>query len=319
MIAVQFDEAGDPSVLHLAERERPEPGPDSVLIHVRAAGISPVDLGLRAGTTPMAKVLPLPHVPGLDAAGVVVAVGAGVTDVRPGDEVFGIVDLAKLGGATAEFAVLTSWAIRPPEFAWEQAASAGTSVETATRALDLLDIGRDMTILIEGAAGGVGAVAAQLAVARGGRVIGTARPQTLGIVEALDGVVAVRAGEFLNDDLRILGIDQVDRALDASGAGVLSALLSLTGSPDRVVTIADFTAPSLGIRLTQGAFAGEADGRYGLGVAALLAVEGKFRVPLRASFPFSRASDAHRLADQHPRWGKVALVNEAPRAPLTSR
>lgn len=311
MIAVQFDHTGDPSVLHLSERERPEPGPHSVLIHVRAAGISPVDLGLRAGATPMATSLPMPHIPGIDAAGVVVAAGEGVTDVQPGDDVFGIVDLAKLGGATAEFAVLTTWAIRPPAFPWEHAAAAGTSVETATRALDLLGVDSRTTILIEGAAGGVGAVAAQLAVARGGRVIGTARAETLEVVSALEGAVAVRAGEFLEHDLRILGIDHVDRALDTSGAGILPELVSLTGSPDRVVTIADFAAAQHGVRLTRGAIAGEADGRHGLAAAADLADRERFHVPLRGTFPYSQAAEAHRTAERHPRWGKVVLVNEA--------
>jgi len=311
MIAVQFERPGDPSVLHLSERERPEPGPRSVMIHVRAAGISPVDLGLRAGTTPIADSLPLPHVPGIDAAGVVVAVGAGVTDVKPGDDIFGIVDLAKLGGATAEFAVLTTWALRPQAFPWDQAAAAGTSVETATRALDLLGVAPGSTLLIEGAAGGVGAVAAQLAVARGTRVIGTARAETIEVVAALDGVVPVRAGEFLEHDLRVLGIGRVDRALDASGAGILRELVSLTGSPNRVVTIADFSAAEHGIRLTRGALAGEADGQHGLAVAANHSIRGQFRVPIRGTFPYSRAVEAHRVAEQRPRWGKVVLVNEA--------
>jgi len=195
MIAVEFQRAGDPSVLQLSEHDRPTPGSGEVVIHVRAAGISPVDLGLRAGVTPMSKSLLLPHVPGLDAAGVVVEVGAGVTTVRPGDEVFGIVDLAKLGGATAEFAVLATWARRPATFGWEYAAAAGTSVETSTRSLDLLGVKSQTTVLIEGAAGGVGSAAAQLAVARGARVVGSARPESLEHVAALDGVVAVRAGK----------------------------------------------------------------------------------------------------------------------------
>ncbi|BDZ48501.1 NADPH:quinone reductase [Frondihabitans sucicola] len=310
MIAVHFDRTGDPSVLRLAEHARPEPGAGSVLIHVRAAGISPVDLGLRAGTTPMASSLPLPHVPGVDAAGVVVALGDGVDDVRVGDEVFGSVDLATLGGATAEFAVLAAWAARPAEFPWSQAAGAGSSVETATRALDLLEVDTGTTVLVDGAAGGVGVVAAQLAVARGARVFGTARTESLDVVAALDGVTAIRAGMHLSHDLRDEGVDRVDRALDTSGAGVLPTLVALTGSPDRVVTIADFSAAEHGVRLTRGALAGEADGRHGLAEAARLAREGSFRVPLRGTFPFSQAAAAHRAAEKRPRWGKVILVND---------
>lgn len=309
MFAVQFARTGDPSVLHLSEYPRPVPGLHTVLIRVRAAGISPIDVSLRGGSSPMSALLTLPHVPGIDAAGVVVETGEGVTDVSVGDEVFGIVDLPTFGGATAEFAVLAVWARRPHTFSWHQAAGAGSAVETATRALDLLDIEHGSTVLVEGAAGGVGSVAAQFAVARGARVIGTARAETLDVVAALDGVTAVRA-DAVRAELAAQGIDQVDRALDASGAGVLGDLVSLVGRPEHVVTIADFTAAEHGVRMTQGALVGEADGRHGLRVAAALAADDMFRVPLRGTFDYRHAPAAHALAEERPRWGKVVLVND---------
>jgi NADPH:quinone reductase-like Zn-dependent oxidoreductase len=100
----------------------------------------------------------LPHVPSVDAAGVVDEVGPGITGVQAGDEVFGIIDLAELGGANAEYTALAAWAPKPDALTWEQAAAAA-NIDTAICALDRLKVGAGTTLLIEGAAGGVGAVA----------------------------------------------------------------------------------------------------------------------------------------------------------------
>jgi NADPH:quinone reductase-like Zn-dependent oxidoreductase len=145
---------------------------------VRTAAVSPVDLALREGSSPASKSLTLPHIPGVDAAGVIDEIGSGVTGYAVGDEVFGAVDVARLGGASAQYAVLDFWTHKPHGMSWAEAGAAGTGVETATRALDLLDVQEGMTLLVDGAAGGVGSIVVQLAVARGARVIGTARPDS---------------------------------------------------------------------------------------------------------------------------------------------
>ncbi|MEJ1230799.1 MAG: alcohol dehydrogenase catalytic domain-containing protein [Galbitalea sp.] len=132
-------------------RPEPHPGPGEVRIRVKAAGVSPVDLALRAGTSPSAGGLALPHFPGVDAAGIVDEVGAAVTGVGMGDEVFGAVDVSRLGGATAEFAVLAFWARKAVAMSWEEAGGGGTGIETATRALELLGVGPGVGLLIDGA------------------------------------------------------------------------------------------------------------------------------------------------------------------------
>ena len=86
--------------------------------------------------------MPLPHIPGVDVAGVVDEIGDGVAGVAVGDHVFGVLDVAKLGGGSAQFAVLPLWAHKPATMSWAQAGAAGSSVETATRALDLLGLQR---------------------------------------------------------------------------------------------------------------------------------------------------------------------------------
>ncbi|MFF5229849.1 NADP-dependent oxidoreductase [Dactylosporangium sp. NPDC000521] len=306
MFAVQFGRFGGPEVLHLGVADAPQPQTGQIRIRVRAAGVSPADIGLRSGRTPMSARLHLPHIPGVDAAGVVDEIGDGVDGVVVGDHVFGVVDLAKLGGASAEFAVLQLWAQKPAAMPWSQAGAAGSSVETATRALDLLELQPGMTLLVDGAAGGVGSVAVQLAAARGIRVIGTARAGNHDFLTQL-GATPITYGPGLATRISALGAARVDRALDIAGAGSLTELLELTGGPAAVVTLADFTAPEHGVRLSMGQLAGEPDGRYGLCAAAELFIQGRFTVPIEAVFPFQKAADAHETVEHGSRRGKIVL------------
>jgi NADPH:quinone reductase-like Zn-dependent oxidoreductase len=304
MFAVQFDRFGPPGVLAVGIRAEPHAGPGEVRVRATAAGVSPVDLALRAGLSPSRNQLVLPHVPGVDAAGVIDEVGAGVDGFAVGDEVFGSVDVARLGGASAQFAVLAFWGAKPASMPWVAAGAAGTSIETATRALDVLGAGAGTTVLIDGAAGGVGSVAVQLAVARGARVIGTARPGSHGFLASL-GAIPVTYGDGLAERVRDLA--PVDLALDVAGAGSLGALVAITGDPAAVITLADFSGPARGVRLSLGQYGGEPDGRHGLAVAAALSAQGRFRVPVREVFPAARAAAAHAAAALAPRQGKIVL------------
>ncbi|HEY3711564.1 MAG TPA: NADP-dependent oxidoreductase [Amycolatopsis sp.] len=306
MFAVQFERFGPPGVLAVGTAPEPRPGPRQVRIAARTAAASPVDLGLRAGETAMSRNLALPHIPGVDAAGVIDEAGADVTGYRVGDEVFGAVDVARLGGASAQFVVLDFWAAKPKSLSWAEAGAAGTGVETATRALDLLDVDHRTTLLVDGAAGGVGSIVVQLAVARGARVIGTARAASHQFLEDL-GAEPVDYGPGLPARVRALTTGPVDRALDVAGAGSLAELIDLTGAADRVVTLADFGAAGHGVRLSTGRLGGRPDGVHGLATAAALADQGRFRVPVRETYPAARAAEAHETAAKPPRRGKVVL------------
>ncbi|MEV1025083.1 NADP-dependent oxidoreductase [Streptomyces sp. NPDC050264] len=308
MQAVQFDRFGSPDVLGVRSAPEPHAGPGEVRIAVRTSAVSPVDLALRAGESPSRDSLALPHIPGVDAAGVIDEVGEGVEGFAIGDEVFGAVDVARLGGASAQFAVLAFWTVKPAAMSWEEAGAAGTSVETATRALDLLGVPEEMdtTLLIDGATGGVGSIAVQLAVARGARVVGTGRPGSEEFLSGL-GATPLPYGPGLPERVRALGISRVDRALDVAGAGSLDELIRLTNGPQSVVTLADFTGPSREVRLSLGQYGGQPDGRHGLAVAADLAEKGLFHVPVQAVFPASRAAEAHAAAGTGPRRGKTVI------------
>jgi NADPH:quinone reductase-like Zn-dependent oxidoreductase len=307
VFAVQFDRFGPPDVLTLGESPEPHAGPGQVRVTVRASGVSPVDLAIRAGTSPSAKTLTLPHIPGVDASGVVDEIGAGVTDVAIGDEVFGTVDLTKLGGAAAEFAVLSFWAAKPDSMPSTEAGAAGTSVETATRVLDLLDVHEGVTVLIDGGSGGVGSVAIQLAIARGSRVIATGSASSQDFLVEL-GAIPTTYGPGLPGRVATLTDDPIYAALDVAGRGTLPELIQLTGSPASVVTIADFAGQALGVRVSVGELGGQDSGKHGLAVAAALFERGRFRIPVQAAFPFDHAAEAHALASSGPRRGKVVLT-----------
>lgn len=309
MFAVQFERFGPPEVLTLGTAPEPHPGPHQVRIAVKATAVSPVDLALREGSSPASKNLVLPHIPGVDAAGVIDEIGAEVaegTDYAVGDEVFGAVDVARLGGASAQYAVLDFWTHKPHGMTWSEAGAAGTGIETATRALDLLDIRDGTTLLVDGAAGGVGSIAVQLAMARGALVIGTARPDSHQFLREL-GVEPVDYGRGLPVRIRALTATPVDRALDVAGAGSLSELIELAGTADNVVTLADFGASTYGVRLSTGRFGGQPDGVHGLTSATALADRGRFRVPVRDVYPAHQAAQAHQAAARPPRRGKIVL------------
>ncbi|MFI0778935.1 NADP-dependent oxidoreductase [Streptomyces sp. NPDC021212] len=308
MFALQYSELGPPDVLTVGEAEEPHAGPGEIRIAVRATGVTPADWKLRSGAirSEFRPDLPLPHIPGMDAAGVVDEIGEGVTGVAVGDAVFGVVDLAKLGGAAAEFAVLAAWAAKPDALSWEEAGGAAGNVETATRALDLLGVTAGTTLLVEGAAGGVGTVTVQLAAARGATVIGTAREANHHFLTGL-GVTPTTYGPGLAERVAALAPQGVDAVLDVAGSGSLPDLVAIAGEARRVVSVADMDAREHGVHLTW-AGSGDAPGLDGLAVAADLAAEGRFTVPLGGVFPLTDGAKAHELSATGHVRGKIVLT-----------
>ena len=300
MKAVQFSEYGEPDVLHVADVAEPHAGPGQIRVAVRGAAVNPIDWKKRSGVMRDAMPVDFPSIPGIEVAGVVDEVGDGVTDAAVGDEVFG----NAVGGGSAEHALLDQYAAKPASLPWEEAAGLPVAVETAVRTLDLLGVQDGQTVLVNGAAGGVGSAAVQFARARGARVIGTASERNHEYLRSL-GAEPTVYGDGLVERVRELAPDGVDRALDTAGKGALPDLIEITGSPDNVVTIADFTAPQHGVRVTTGS-----DGRswQALGQAAQLYEQGKLSVPVERTFPFSQAPEAHRLSQEGHVRGKLVLI-----------
>ncbi|ASQ99623.1 NADP-dependent oxidoreductase [Streptomyces sp. 11-1-2] len=297
MKRVSFAEFGGPDVLQLVDAEEPHAGPGQVRIAVRAAGVNPVDWRIREGQVLGAHPVELPAGVGLDAAGVVDEVGAGVEGVGVGDRVFGE------GSSTyAEFAVLSAWARMPGGLSFEEAAGYPSVVETALRIIREVGAEPGQTLLVSGASGGVGSAVLQIARERGITVIGTAGAANQDYLRSL-GAVATTYGEGWVERVRRLG--RVDAALDLAGSGVIRELVELTGDPQRVVSIADLGAPELGVR-----FSGVAGSvPEALAEAAGLISRGKLHIPVEKSYTLAEAAAAHIDSQAgHTRGRRVVVV-----------
>jgi NADPH:quinone reductase-like Zn-dependent oxidoreductase len=300
MRAVVFREFGQPSVLTVSEVPDPHAGPGEVRIRVRAASVNPIDWKIRAGYMQQFMPLELPAIPGRDAAGVVDEVGDGVVGTAVGDVVFGLSGT----GTTAEYAVLTAWAPVPGAWALEQAAGAGVAAETAVRTLNMLGVTSGSKLLIEGAAGGVGSAAVQIALARGAAlVIGTAGERNHEFLRSL-GATATTYGPGLADRVSALAPDGIDGALDTVGSGSLPELIKIVGHANDVVSIADYSAAEHGARTTH---ASEAPAEALAEVAALGAA-GRFTPVVEATFALDRIAEAHALSQAGHTRGKLVVV-----------
>jgi NADPH:quinone reductase-like Zn-dependent oxidoreductase len=299
MKAIQFSRFGGPEVLELVELPDPHAGPGQIRVAVRAAAINPIDWKMRSGMMGGE----LPQTTGREVAGVVDEVGDGVTDVTPGDRVFGF---AADGAGAAELAVLADYAPIPPSLDFADAAALPVAVETAVRTLDLLGVGAGTTVLINGAAGGVGSAAAQIARSRDARVIGTASPGNHDYLRSL-GAEPTTYGEGLVERVREIVPDGVDVALDAAGGGALPALVKLTGDPDHVITIADYAGTqATGVKFSGGMGTGRAV--HALRDIGAPIEAGQFSLPVARTFPLEQIAEAHRLSETGHVRGKLILV-----------
>ncbi len=306
---VCYDDFGDPSVLRLADEDVPTPGPHQVLIANRAVGVNPADVKQLAGG--FSRQDRLPGVLGFEAAGVIEEIGEDVTGFWPGDAV-----LWHGAGAQRERAIVHIDRVRrkPAAVDFEQAAVLPIAAATAYSALSQLGIGPRDGVLIQGASGGVGSAAVQIAVAMGARVIGTASPRNAEYVRWL-GAVPVPYGPGLIDHVLALpdGLNDVTAALDLVGSretvAAMVALIDsetdptgLQGPHRRAVTV-------VGSEQSQAAGITEKRDHPGaLDEVISLADTGLLHLNIAARFPLPRAHEALALvAGRHVR-GKVVLV-----------
>jgi NADPH:quinone reductase-like Zn-dependent oxidoreductase len=302
MQGVQVGESGSLSVRELPV---PKPGAGEVLIKVRAAGVNPVDWKTAAGRVDL--------VPGTDVSGVIDTLGEGVSGWNIGEPVLGF---ARQSGSYAEYALVpvNSLARKPKSMTFEAAAGVPIAGETAYRALhETGGIKPGQTVLIHGAAGGVGSAAVQIAKAAGARVIGTASANNLEFLKSIgaDQVIDYRTQKF--EDL----VKNVDLVLNTANAetnarsiGVVregGILVSIVAAPDATACAA---AKIRCARPDRSTGAPNADMLARVGE---LADAGKFKVHVDGIYPMSDAATAwERSRDGHTRGKLIIQVTPGP-------
>ncbi len=303
MKAVRFDEYGGIEVLKVVNVPRPVPGAGQVLIQVKAAGINPGEAKIRAGLLHARWPATFPSGQGSDLAGIVAETGAGVSRVSVGDEIIGWTDSR---ASQAEYAVVDEQHLtpKPATVPWEVAGALFVAGATAYAAVRAVGPASGDTVVVSGAAGGVGSLAVQLARRAGATVIGLASEANHPWLSKHD-VIAVAYGDGVADRIR-QAARKVDAFIDTYGAEYVELALELGVEPSRIDTIANFEA------ITR--FGVKGDGNAAGSSASVLAElaeligAGELELPIAATFPLDRVQDAYRrLAEGHI-LGKIVLL-----------
>jgi NADPH:quinone reductase-like Zn-dependent oxidoreductase len=296
---------GGPEVLEVEERPLPVPGPGEILLRVRAAGVNHADWLVRSGVAPLYGQPPFTL--GREVSGTVEAVGAEVVGLRPGDEVFGLIDGG--GYATHVVAPAHHFAVKPSSLDHVHAAAAPTAMLTAWQALiDIGQVGPGSRVLIHAAAGGVGHTAVQLAKAEGAYVVGTARADKhaflydLGADRAIDYTTTDFAAKVHEIDvaLDLVGGEYGPRTLNTLRPGGL-LVCALPG--DLGLAPEDVEARGMRFAMVQVEPSGER-----LTKIASLLVGDRVRIHVEATLPFEEVARAHELCETGHVKGKVVLA-----------
>ncbi len=303
--AVRFDEYGGTDVLQVRDVPRPVPGAGQVLVRVRAAGINPGEAMIRRGALHDRFPANFPSGQGSDLAGVVAALGPGVTGFEVGDEVLGFSDER---ASHAEYVAVpaTQLAPKPPALSWEVAGSLYVVGATAYAAVRAVRLQPGNTVAIAGAAGGVGTIAVQLAKRAGASVLGIAGSANDDWLTA-HGATPVTYGDDLAARLRAASPSgRVDAFLDFFGGGYVKLAVDELGvAPERIDTIIDFPAiEDFGV---QGA--GNAEGSDIAIIAQLadLAANGELDVPIAGVFALDDVRAAYTELEKRHTRGKLVL------------
>jgi NADPH:quinone reductase-like Zn-dependent oxidoreductase len=302
--AVRFEEYGDVDVLEVVEVERPVPGPGEVLVRVKAAGINPGEATIRKGLLHERWPATFPSGQGSDLAGVVEEPGEGVTGFVVGDEVIGFTheraSQAELVAVDADH--LTS---RPAGVPWEVAGALFVAGTTAFAAVQAVAPEKGDTVVVSGAAGGVGSLAVQLAADAGASVVGIASAPHHDWLRG-HGVHPVSYGEGLAERLRVESSGRIDAFVDAFGDGYVDLAVSLGVPPTRIDTIIDWAAAAKYGARTDGNMVGAR--AEVLAELARLIDEGRLEVPIARTYPLDEVQSAYRELERRHTLGKIVLV-----------
>jgi NADPH:quinone reductase-like Zn-dependent oxidoreductase len=303
--AVQFDSYGGIDVLQVREVPRPVPGAGEVLVEVKAASINPIEAVIRSGALHHMFPATFPSRQGSDLAGVVAELGPDASGFAVGGEVIGF---SMRRSSHAEYVTVPANQLtpRPAKVPWEVAGSLFVAGVTAYAAVRSVQLAPGSTVVIAGAAGGVGSIAVQLARRSGATVLGIAGPSNDAWL-AGHGVVPVNYGDNLPARLRAAAKSgHIDALLDFFGGGyVAMAVQDLKLSPDKVDTIADFEAVKrFGVQSKGGADAASA---AVVAELAELVERGELEVPIAGVFALDDVREAFRQVELRHTRGKLVL------------
>jgi NADPH:quinone reductase-like Zn-dependent oxidoreductase len=303
--AVRFDEYGEIDVLNVVEVERPVPGPGQVLVRVKATGINPGEASIRKGLMHERWPATFPSGEGSDLAGVVEEVGSDVHAFSAGDEVLGWTDQR---ASHAELVVVPAGQLiaKPAGVPWEVAGSLFVAGTTAYAAVRAVGAGPGDTLVVSGAAGGVGSLTVQLARLAGATVIGLAGESNhQWLLE--HGAIPVAYGDGVVGRIREVTDDHVDALVDTFGGGYVEMAIEELGvAPERVDTIIDWAAAErYGVK-TEGT-AAAADTEVLTELIGLID-RGELEVPIARVYPLEDVRDAYRELERRHTRGKIVLV-----------
>jgi NADPH2:quinone reductase len=319
MKAIRVSEYGGPSVLELEEIPAPQPGQGQVLVRNHAAGINPVDTYLRSNTDNRGPKLP--YTPGSDAAGVIEAVGPGVTAVKAGERVY---VGGSVSGAYAEMSLCTEGQVHPLPSTVSFAQGAAMNVPYATAYHALIHRGHGAageTVLVHGASGGVGIAAVQIARARGMTVIGTAgtaRGRQLVLEQGAHHVLDHGAPGYLKELTDLTGGRGTDVILEMLANVNLQQDLGVIAMRGRIVVIGNRGTIEINARLAMNKDAAilgmalfHASPAQLAGIHAALVEglrNGTLRPVIGQEFPLAQAARAHEAVMEAGHYGKIVLV-----------
>jgi NADPH:quinone reductase-like Zn-dependent oxidoreductase len=304
MKAVRFDKYGGVDVLEVREVEDLLAGPGQVLVAVKAAGLNPGEIAIREGYLHERWPASFPSGEGTDLAGVVQAVGAGVSALAAGDEVLGWTEER---ASHAELVVVPADQLtaKPTAVPWEVAGSLFVVAFAAYASVQAVAPKAGETVVVSAAAGGVGSVAVQLARRTGATVIGLASEPNHEWLRRHD-IVPVTYGDGQSERIREASGGKVDAFIDTFGGGYVDLAIELGVAPGRINTIADFEAVErLGVH---------GQGTHAIASAELLAeiagmvADGSLEIPIARTFPLEQVRDAYRELEKRHTHGKIVLL-----------
>ncbi|HEU4360698.1 MAG TPA: NADP-dependent oxidoreductase [Mycobacterium sp.] len=302
--AVRFDRYGGREVLYIADVDLPAPAAGEVLVEVRAAGVNPGEAAIRSGALDEMFPATFPSGEGSDLAGVVSALGPGVTEFAVGDEVAGF-SLRRSSHATHVVVPAGQLIHKPGQLNWEVAGSLYVVGVTAYAAVRAVSPQPGETVAVSAAAGGVGHLVVQLLRLRRVHVLGIASGDNADWLRS-HGVTPLGYGDGLADRLRDAAPDGIDAFIDLFGPDYVQLAVELGVAPERIETIIAFQkAGEVGAK-TEGS--ADASTPEVLAEMADLIASGSIDLEIAATYPLDRVADAFEQVEQRHTRGKVVLL-----------